>query len=111
MSATREGPSFSCLVSELCRNAAKKVGIHLYRAQHSCEGACLSPAGSSCTIGVFFDLATTGTRTGTLTVTDNAGDSPQTVSLTGNGQDFSMAPSAAEHRRNRRVPYLLARSI
>jgi len=37
------------------------------------------PAGSSCTVGVFFDPTAGGTRTGTLTFTDNAAGSPQTV--------------------------------
>jgi len=53
----------------------------------------LSPGGS-CSIGVFFDPATSGTRNGTLTVTDSASDSPQTASLTGIGQDFSLAPGS-----------------
>jgi hypothetical protein len=52
------------------------------------------PAGQSCSIGVFFDPSTTGTRTGTLTVTDNATDSPQTSTLTGMGQDFAMNVSS-----------------
>jgi hypothetical protein len=49
-------------------------------------------AGASCAVGVFFDPTASGTRTGTLTITDNAGGSPQTVTLSGTGQDFSMAP-------------------
>jgi len=53
------------------------------------------PAGSSCTVGVFFDPTAGGTRTGTLTFTDNAAGSPQTVALTGSGLDFSMMPGAA----------------
>jgi hypothetical protein len=52
-------------------------------------------ASSSCAIGVFFDPTVGGTRTGTLTITDNATGSPQTVTLTGSGQDFSVNPSAA----------------
>jgi FG-GAP-like repeat/Abnormal spindle-like microcephaly-assoc'd, ASPM-SPD-2-Hydin len=58
---------------------------------------CSNPvaAGSNCTIGVFFDPTVGGTRTGTLTITDNATGSPQTVTLTGSGQDFSVNPSAA----------------
>lgn len=52
-------------------------------------------AGASCSIGVFFDPTTTGTRTGTLSVSDNAAGSPQTVSLSGTGQDFTMAPSGS----------------
>jgi len=58
---------------------------------------CTNPVSqpNSCTIGVFFDPAAGGTRTGTLTITNNAGNSPQTVSLTGSGLDFSMTPGAA----------------
>jgi len=52
-------------------------------------------AGGSCAIGVFFDPTVSGTRTGTLTITDNAAGSPQTVTLTGSGEDFSVAPGAA----------------
>ena len=51
------------------------------------------PPNTNCTIGVFFDPRTSGTRVGTLTITDNASGSPQTVTLSGTGQDFSLAPS------------------
>jgi len=47
--------------------------------------------GGSCAIAVFFDPSASGTRTGTLTVTDNASSSPQTVALMGAGEDFSMS--------------------
>ena len=50
-------------------------------------------AGASCSIGVSFDPTQSGTRNGTLTVTDNASGSPQTVSLTGIGQGFLMTSS------------------
>jgi hypothetical protein len=58
---------------------------------------CTNPVvvGSNCTIGVFFDPTAGGTRTGTLTITDNAMNSPQTITLKGTGQDFSVTPSAA----------------
>jgi hypothetical protein len=49
-------------------------------------------AGSSCAIGVFFDPTASGTRSGTLTINDNAPGSPHTVGLSGTGQDFSLAP-------------------
>jgi hypothetical protein len=52
-------------------------------------------AGSHCTIGVFFDPTAIGTRTGTLTVADNAAGSPQMVTLTGTGQDFDVTPSGS----------------
>jgi len=52
-------------------------------------------AGASCSIGVFFDPTTSGTRNGVLTITDSAINSPQTVPLTGMGQDFSVASSSS----------------
>jgi Bacterial Ig-like domain (group 3)/FG-GAP-like repeat/Abnormal spindle-like microcephaly-assoc'd, ASPM-SPD-2-Hydin len=52
-------------------------------------------AGNECSISVFFDPTTSGTRNGTLTVTDNASNSPQTVTLTGQGEDFSLANSSS----------------
>jgi hypothetical protein len=50
-------------------------------------GSSIAP-GVSCAIGVFFDPTTAGARTGTLTLTDNGVGSPQTVTLSGMGQDF-----------------------
>ena len=46
-------------------------------------------AGSICTINVTFKPSATGTRSASVTVTDNAANSPQTVPLTGSGTDFS----------------------
>ncbi len=42
-------------------------------------------AGGTCTIGVSFTPSDAGQRTATLSITDNASNSPQTVSLTGTG--------------------------
>jgi hypothetical protein len=42
-----------------------------------------------------FGMRSCSTRTGTLKITDSAGNSPQTVTLTGSGQDFSMTPGSA----------------
>jgi uncharacterized repeat protein (TIGR03803 family) len=58
---------------------------------------CTNPVqpGSNCTIGIFFDPTASGARTGTLTVMDNATGSPQTVPLSGMGEDFSMASSGS----------------
>jgi phosphodiesterase/alkaline phosphatase D-like protein len=42
-------------------------------------------AGANCAISVTFKPAATGARSGTLTVTDNAPNSPQTAALTGTG--------------------------
>ncbi len=48
-------------------------------------------AGASCTLSVAFSPTGAGPRTGNVTVTDTADDSPQTISLTGTGEDFSMS--------------------
>jgi hypothetical protein len=50
-------------------------------------------AGSSCTVQVTFTPTAAGNRTGALTITDSAAGSPQTVSLSGGGSDFSLAGS------------------
>ncbi len=47
-------------------------------------------AGSSCTINVSFAPSMTGSTSGTVSVTDNAAGSPQTVSLTGIGTSPSV---------------------
>ncbi len=43
------------------------------------------PAGASCTVSITFAPTALGTRSGTLTFTDNANNTPQTISLTGTG--------------------------
>ena len=50
---------------------------------HTCAGP-LAP-GSSCDISVTFTPTDAGTRTGTVTIADNATDTPQTVTLEGMG--------------------------
>jgi uncharacterized repeat protein (TIGR01451 family) len=50
----------------------------------SCSGTTVPPNGT-CTIGVTFTPTQTGSRPGTLTIPDNAVDSPQQVSLSGTG--------------------------
>jgi hypothetical protein len=42
-------------------------------------------AGASCTISVTFTPTATGNRYGSVVLTDNAADSPQTIPLAGNG--------------------------
>jgi hypothetical protein len=71
-------------------------------------GTCGSSvaAGASCTISVKFTPTTTGTRTGGVTLTDNAGNSPQTISLTGIGSTTSavaVAPSITTQPASRTV--------
>jgi microbial collagenase len=54
-----------------------------YAQSNNCGTSLAS--GSSCAISLTFKPTASGTRTGTLTVTDNATNSPQTASLTGTG--------------------------
>lgn len=49
-----------------------------------CSGLTLSP-GTGCSVSITFSPTASGTRSGTLIVTDNAADSPQTVPITGTG--------------------------
>jgi Cep192 domain 4/Abnormal spindle-like microcephaly-assoc'd, ASPM-SPD-2-Hydin len=53
-------------------------------------------AGSSCTINVAFAPTMTGTTSGTVSVTDNATGSPQTVALSGTGTSptITLSPSS-----------------
>jgi len=51
---------------------------------NNCPGS-LAP-GAQCNINVKFSPAASGARTATLTISDNATNSPQTASLTGAGQ-------------------------
>ncbi len=53
-------------------------------------------AGANCAIQVTFSPTATGTRSGTLTISDNAGGSPQSVALTGSGvAAFALTANAA----------------
>lgn len=51
-------------------------------------------AGANCTISVTFKPVAGGTRTGTLSISDDASDSPQSVALSGTGQDFTVATAS-----------------
>jgi len=62
-------------------------------AQTNNCSASLAP-GSSCAINITFTPTASGTRSGTLTVSDSAANSPQTASLTGNGSDFILLSSS-----------------
>jgi hypothetical protein len=51
-------------------------------------------AGANCTISVTFKPAAGGTRTGTLSISDDGPGSPQSVALSGTGQDFTLAAAS-----------------
>jgi FG-GAP-like repeat/Cep192 domain 4/Abnormal spindle-like microcephaly-assoc'd, ASPM-SPD-2-Hydin/HYDIN/CFA65/VesB-like, Ig-like domain len=57
---------------------------------NSCIGNL--PPGANCTVNVMFVPKATGARSGTITLTDSASDSPQTIALSGTG---APTPSAA----------------
>jgi len=56
-------------------------------------GAAVS-AGTNCAITVTFKPTAGGNRTGTIIVSDNGPNSPQTVALSGTGQDFTLAAAS-----------------
>ena len=62
-------------------------------AQTSTCGASLA-AGANCAINVTFTAKAAGTRSGTLTLIDNASGSPQTVALKGTGTVVSLSPKS-----------------
>jgi len=64
-------------------NIAGLVASGDYAQTNTCIPA-LAP-GATCTVSVTFAPTAAGTRTGTITITDDAGSSPQIVSLTGTG--------------------------
>jgi len=57
-------------------------------------GASLAPS-AFCTVQVVFAPTATGIRSGTVTFSNNASSSPQTIALTGTGVDFALTPSGA----------------
>ncbi|MBI4166994.1 MAG: choice-of-anchor D domain-containing protein, partial [Acidobacteria bacterium] len=57
-------------------------------ASNNCGTSLAAPG--NCSIGVTFNPTTPGTRNGTLSIADNAANSPHTVELTGTGTDFAL---------------------
>jgi hypothetical protein len=70
-------------------NAALSIGSVTSTGDFSVvSNTCPASLGSglTCTFGVTFKPTATGTRTGFAVISDNAGDSPQFIKLTGTGQ-------------------------
>ena len=61
----------------------------------TCTGSTIGP-GKSCVIDVSFTPSATGSRKSTLTITDNAVDSPQRVPLYGNGINSASVPPSGK---------------
>jgi hypothetical protein len=73
--------------SPLAISAIAATGDFSLTTANTC-GATLA-VGASCTLQVVFAPTAGGTRSGTLSFTDNAPGSPQTLALTGTGVDFT----------------------
>ncbi len=67
------------------------------------------PAGSACTVSITFTPAISGNKDGILTITDSAFSSPQTVPLSGTGEDFAVfgSPSSSTVRAGQTATYTL----
>lgn len=73
---------------------------------NTCNGTSLA-ANATCTISVTFTPTTSGTRSGTVSIADNAAGTPQTVTLTGTGEDYTVtatAPSAIAPGQSASIP-------
>jgi hypothetical protein len=66
------------------------------KSADTCMGATVTP-NNTCAVTLTFTPAVVGSRSGTLTIADNAAGSPHVVTLSGTGQDFSigMAPGSS----------------
>ncbi len=60
----------------------------------TCQGQPIAPQGT-CAISIYFKPSTSGLRTGSLVITDDAAGSPQTIALAGTGVSSSIAVSPA----------------
>jgi hypothetical protein len=88
ITVTATNPGNAPLTITSVTTSSKAFGV-----LNACGGSLA--AGSSCAIGVFFDPVSSGAVSGTLTIADNASGSPQTIPLTGSGQDFSFTSSSS----------------
>src|SRR5271165_5957224 len=84
-----EGTSSAAKTVKLTNNlptalSISSIGVTGNFAQTNTCGTSLS-GGTNCTISVTFTPTALGSQTGTLTISDSATNSPQTVPLTGNG--------------------------
>jgi archaellum component FlaF (FlaF/FlaG flagellin family) len=92
------GTSSSLLTAKLTNTGSTALPISSivasgdYARGTNCKNS-LAP-GANCTISVKFTPATTGTRYGTVTITDGDATSPQVLNLTGIGTEVSPSPAS-----------------
>jgi len=81
-----------------------------YKQTNNCPGTLAS--GTACAINVTFTPTVSGTRSGALTVTDDASGSPQTAQLSGTGLDYALAvsPTANTIKSGATATYVLTAS-
>jgi uncharacterized repeat protein (TIGR03803 family) len=66
-------------------------------SSNGCSGQSLAPATGSCNVTVTYTPSVLGGETASLNFADNAFGSPQTVPISGTGQDFSLsAPDTSQ---------------
>src|SRR5439155_3771001 len=75
-------------------NLAAAGDFAVATAGTNCSASSPVAAAGKCTISVTFTPTTSGNRTGTLTIVDNASGSPHDVALSGMGEDFSLAAAS-----------------
>jgi len=91
---TTSNPSVATLTNNLSTVLTiTSVAVTGDFAQTNTCGTSVAAKGK-CTISVTFTPTAVGTRTGTLSVTDNGGNSPQTTSLTGTGSTSGLTSIA-----------------
>jgi hypothetical protein len=66
-----------------------------YAKTDDCTAAPLAPA-AFCTINTTFTPASPGNRAGTITLTDDADDSPQTITLSGKGEHVQFSGTTTQ---------------
>jgi Abnormal spindle-like microcephaly-assoc'd, ASPM-SPD-2-Hydin/Beta-propeller repeat len=93
-------------------SAALTVSDATASGDFSIQNGCttVAPAGGTCDIQVTFTPSALGTRTGTLTITDNSAGSPHKVQLTGTGGDTSATLSPSRLAFNSQVPDTISNS-
>jgi len=93
------GTSAAAKTTTLANNGNAALAINSiqitgdYAQTNNCPASL--PASSTCLINVTFTPKSSGSRSGTVTISDSVVGSPQLVGLSGSGVDFSLSTSAS----------------
>jgi archaellum component FlaF (FlaF/FlaG flagellin family) len=77
-------------------NIATSGDFALAAGTNSCSTAIAMVPGANCTVSITFTPVETGTRTGQVTLIDNALDSPQVIQLSGQGVNQAVVSLSAQ---------------